>query len=50
MLLVIVLPALIIGWFFYQMGRRERWKEQQRKLNSRLDDPNTIEHQPRKKK
>ncbi|MDF1682003.1 hypothetical protein [Ponticaulis sp.] len=50
MLLVIVLPALIIGWFFYQMGRRERWKEKQRKLNGRLDDPNTIEHQPRKKK
>ena len=49
MLLVIVLPVLVIGWFFYQMGRRKRWQEQQRRLNERINDPNTIEHKPRKK-
>lgn len=32
MLLIIALPVLILGWFFYQLGRKKRWEEEQKQL------------------
>lgn len=49
MLLLLVLPVLILGWFFYQLGRREKWKEQQKRLTEdRADVVMTIPKQKNK--
>ncbi|WP_293610383.1 hypothetical protein [Ponticaulis sp.] len=48
MIVAIFLPLLIIGWFWVNARKRKAWKEKQRKL-AQLDDPNVIEHAPKRK-
>tara|TARA_Y100000052_G_scaffold27581_2_gene36761 strand:- start:45134 stop:45295 length:162 start_codon:yes stop_codon:yes gene_type:complete len=38
MLLLLALPVLVLGWFFYQLGRREKWKEKQKRLTENRPD------------
>lgn len=43
MLLIIALPLLIAGWFFYQLGRRKRWQEKQNQLTQSRPDMEVLD-------
>jgi len=43
MLLIIALPLLIAGWFFYQLGRRKRWQEKQDQLTQSRPDIEVLD-------
>lgn len=48
--LIIGLPILILGWFFYQMGRKKRWEEQQKQLSEKRPDVEIIDAKKTDKK
>lgn len=50
MLLIIALPVLILGWFFYQLGRKKRWQEQQKQLSERRPPVEIIDAPANRKK
>ena len=47
MLLLIALPVLIIVWFLVQAGRRQAWKDKQKRLSG---ESRIIDHKPKDKR